>query len=84
MNNTQLPTSGAYSPHWPKTYSYSTIHHCTCWYLPKGFENLCPHENLHTDAVAALFKFAKSHNPQRFSSVGKYINKLVLTENIQH
>ena len=40
--------------------SYKTKHtlivqpnNCAPWYLPKGVENLCPHENLHMDVYSS-------------------------------
>lgn len=28
--------------------------HMTCWYLPKKNENMCPHDNLHTNAHSGI------------------------------
>ena len=49
----------------------------TPWYLLKGFENLCPHENLNTDILAASFIIVKAWKQSGHSLVGKELKDII-------
>ena len=48
------------------------------WYLPKKLkvEKLCPHKNLHTIFIAALFIIVQTWKQPTCPLVGKQVNKL--------
>ena len=63
------------------TVSHEAKHNLTIWfrnctprYLPKLVENLCPHKNLHTNILAALFIIAKNWKQSRCPSIEECMN----------
>ena len=62
-------------PHKSKSTLTTWYSSCSPWCLPKAFENLGSHENLHKSFIAALFIFAKTWKQPRCLSLAEKINK---------